>query len=180
MSPLSVPARGLSCAIHVAGPDFRVLILEKNPRPGVKLNISGTGQCNITHDGDIRTFFSRYGSHGLFLKPALLSFPNQALIRFFAERGLPVETTKEGKIFPASRSARDVCDILVQECKDRGVVLQCSEPVKQIGYTKTGFAIHTTDREFFSKNLVLATGGASYPGTDLPGTATGWRRLWVI
>ncbi|MGB8308960.1 MAG: FAD-dependent oxidoreductase, partial [Methanoregula sp.] len=55
---------GLFCAIHAAGHGVRVLLLEKNATPGVKLAISGTGQCNITHDGDIRTFFSRYGSHG--------------------------------------------------------------------------------------------------------------------
>jgi hypothetical protein len=74
---------GLFCAIHAAVPGIRVLLLEKNPQPGAKLKISGTGQCNITHDGDIRTFFSRYGTHGQFLKPALLSFTNRELIRFF-------------------------------------------------------------------------------------------------
>ncbi|MDD4482952.1 MAG: FAD-dependent oxidoreductase, partial [Methanoregula sp.] len=52
---------GLFCAIHAAASGAKVLILEKNPQPGEKLCISGTGQCNITHSGNIRDFFSRYG-----------------------------------------------------------------------------------------------------------------------
>ena len=101
---IGAPA-GLFCAIQGAGPDIRVLLLEKNLQPGVKLLISGTGQCNITHEGDIQAFFSRYGTHGKFLRPALLSCTNVELIRFFEERGLPMEATYEGKVFPVSRKA---------------------------------------------------------------------------
>ncbi|MFZ1128991.1 NAD(P)/FAD-dependent oxidoreductase, partial [Methanoregula sp.] len=84
---------GLFCAIHAAGPDTRVLLLEKNLKPGLKLRISGTGQCNVTHEGDMRAFFSRYGAHGKFLRPALLSCTNMDLMRFFEERGLSMEST---------------------------------------------------------------------------------------
>jgi hypothetical protein len=160
---------GLFCAIHAAGPGVRVILLEKNPTPGVKLMISGTGQCNITHDGDIRTFFSRYGTHGKFIRPALLSFTNQSLVRFFEERGLFMEITKEGKIFPDGRNAKDVCNILVGECRKHGVFLRCADPVKHVKHTDTGFIIRTLGQDIFSKTLVLACGGASYPATGSTG-----------
>ncbi|WP_424727907.1 NAD(P)/FAD-dependent oxidoreductase [Methanoregula sp.] len=160
---------GLFCAIHVAGPGIRVLLLEKNATPGVKLTISGTGQCNITHDGDIRTFFSRYGTHGAFIRPALLSFTNKALISFFAERGLCMEITEGGKIFPESRNAHEVCDILVNECRKRGVFVACGDPVKQVEQTDTGFIIRTSGMVYSSNNLVLACGGSSYPKTGSTG-----------
>ncbi|HNX18108.1 MAG TPA: NAD(P)/FAD-dependent oxidoreductase [Methanoregula sp.] len=160
---------GLFCAVNASVPKERVLLLEKNPRPGAKLRISGTGQCNITHDGDIHTFFSRYGSHGQFLKPALLSFPNKALIQYFEEQKLPVETTPEGKIFPVSRNAGDVCDILIRECERRGVDIRCGEPVNRAEKTGSGFIL-TTDRHTYSaKYLVIATGGASFPKTGSTG-----------
>ncbi|MGB8891609.1 MAG: NAD(P)/FAD-dependent oxidoreductase [Methanoregula sp.] len=160
---------GLFCAIHAAGHGVRVLLLEKNATPGVKLAISGTGQCNITHDGDIRTFFSRYGSHGTFLKPALLSFTNKALISFFAERGLGMDIAEGGKIFPESRDAQDVCSVLVNECRKCGVFLKCGDPVRKVERTDTGFAIRTSGQVYSSKNLVLACGGASYPKTGSTG-----------
>jgi predicted Rossmann fold flavoprotein len=160
---------GLFCAIHATGPGIRVLLLEKNPQPGMKLQISGTGQCNITHDGDIRTFFSRYGTHGQFLKPALLSFTNQALIRFFEEHHLPMEITEGSKVFPVSRKARDVCDILTQECRNRGVLLRCGEPVSRVEKTPAGFVLSTAGTTVSAKNLVITTGGASYPKTGSTG-----------
>jgi hypothetical protein len=160
---------GLFCAIHAVRPGVHVLLLEKNPRPGVKLQISGTGQCNITHDGDIRTFFSRYGAHGQFLKPALLSFTNVALIRFFEERRLEMEITEGGKVFPVSRKAMDVCDVLTRECRDRGVLLRCGEPAIQIKNTHSGFILQTAEHTYGAKNLVIAAGGASYPKTGSNG-----------
>jgi hypothetical protein len=160
---------GLFCGIHLADPKIRVLLLEKNPEPGAKLRISGTGQCNITHDGGIRTFFSRYGPHGQFLRPALLTFSNRALVRFFEERGLSFETTEGGKIFPVNRDAGEICAILVHECNRRGISILCGEPVIRVEYTNPGFVIQTNSRKIVSQNLILATGGASYPKTGSTG-----------
>ena len=94
---------GLSCAIHASADGCRVLVLEKNPVPGAKLLLSGTGQCNITHEGDIRDFFTHYGGHGKFLKPALLSFSNRDLMEFFRGRGLAMMAGENGKVFPGTR-----------------------------------------------------------------------------
>jgi predicted Rossmann fold flavoprotein len=160
---------GLFCAIHATGPGLRVLLLEKNPQPGLKLQISGTGQCNITHDGDVRTFLSRYGAHGRFLKPALLSFTNLALIRFFEEHHVPMEITEGGKVFPVSRKARDVCEVLTRECQDRGVFLRCGEPVSRTEKTPSGFTLYTAGYSCSAKVLVIAAGGASYPKTGSTG-----------
>ena len=79
---------GLFCALQAALPGHRVLLLEKNSDPGAKLLLSGSGQCNITHDGEIRDFLSHYGDHGKQVKPALFGFTNRDLIEFFRKRGL--------------------------------------------------------------------------------------------
>jgi predicted Rossmann fold flavoprotein len=160
---------GLSCAIHAAGPGCRVALFEKNPRPGAKLLLAGSGQCNLTHAGDVRDFTARYGAHGKYLKPALMAFPNTALARFFAERGLALETEENGKIFPAGRSSADVLAVLLRACDERGVVLRCDEPVLSLGRDGDGFVIATGRDSCRARTVVITTGGASYPKTGSTG-----------
>jgi len=160
---------GLFCAIHAACSKNRVLLLEKNPDPGKKLLLSGSGQCNITHHGEMRDFLARYGNHGKFLKPALFEFTNTELIRFFSERGLPMVTEDNGKVFPKTLRSDDVLTTLLVECRKRGIILHCGDVVTGISRTPDGFEITTTDRAYHSPILVIATGGASYPKSGSTG-----------
>jgi predicted Rossmann fold flavoprotein len=160
---------GLFCAVQAALPGRRVLLLEKNPNPGAKLLLSGSGQCNITHDGEIRDFLAHYGDHGKQVRPALFGFTNQDLREFFRKRGLAMITDENGKVFPKSRRSADVLALLVQECKKRGVDLHCSEPASGITRTAEGFAITTPKTTYLSPVIVIATGGVSYPGTGSTG-----------
>ncbi len=128
---------GLFCAIHAAAPGSRVLLLEKMDEPGKKLLLAGTGQCNITHAGEMRDFTSHYGDHGKWIKPALFAFTNKALLAFFEERGLPMKTEENGKVFPETRQSADVLTVLLKECKSKGVEIRCGEPVTEIT-RKTG------------------------------------------
>ncbi|MDD1686058.1 MAG: NAD(P)/FAD-dependent oxidoreductase [Methanoregula sp.] len=160
---------GLFCAIHAAAPECRVIILEKNARPGAKLLLAGSGQCNITHDGEIRDFLTHYGNHGRFLRTALMSFSNKDLVEFFYERGLGMETEKNGKIFPSTRKSDDVLEILRDECTKRGVSIRYSEPVQDLIRAGDGFRITTENGEYQARTIVLATGGASYQKTGSTG-----------
>jgi predicted Rossmann fold flavoprotein len=160
---------GLFCALHAAMPDQRILLLEKNPDPGVKLLLSGSGQCNVTHSGEIRDFISHYGDHGKQVKPALFGFTNLDLIEFFCKRGLAMIEEENGKVFPETLRAADVLALLRKECKDRGVNLHCCEPATGVIRTAEGFEITTPKTTYLSPVLVIATGGASYPKTGSTG-----------
>ena len=160
---------GLFCAMHAMQPGQRILLLEKNSHPGAKLLLSGSGQCNITHSGDIRDFLSRYGDHKKQVRPALFGFTNLDLIEFFRKRGLAMITEENGKVFPETRRSADVLDVLEKECKEQGVVLRCSEAVIEVNRTKSGFEITTPESRYCSPVLVIATGGASYPKTGSTG-----------
>jgi hypothetical protein len=160
---------GLFCAIHSAAPGIRVLLLEKMDETGKKLLLSGTGQCNITHNGEMRDFLTHYGDHGKLLKPALFSFTNKALISFFQERGLSTMTEENGKVFPETRQSGDVLAVLLNECKTRGVEIRCGEPVTAITRQSEGFEIVTPNATYRSTITVITTGGASYPKTGSTG-----------
>jgi hypothetical protein len=160
---------GLFCALHAALPGQGTLLLEKNPDPGVKLLLSGSGQCNITHSGEIRDFLSHYGDHGKQVKPALFGFTNRDLIGFFRERGLAMKEGETGKVFPETHRSVDVLDLLIRECKEQGVNLHCGEPVTGVTRTAAGFEITTLKTTYLSPVIVIATGGASYPKTGSTG-----------
>ena len=147
----------------------KILVLEKKETPGHKLLISGSGHCNITHDGDIQAFFNHFGDHGRFLRPALLGFTNLDLVSYFGGKGLGMIREKGGKIFPETLRARDVLNILIEECRDKEVRIDCGQEVRSIAKTENGFRIMCNGHDYFSRMLVIATGGCSYPGTGSTG-----------
>lgn len=160
---------GLFCAINSMQNGKKILILEKKNSPGHKLLISGTGQCNITHDGDIQDFLDHYGDHGRFLRPALLGFTNRDLISFFKGLGLGIVQEKGDKIFPETMRARDVLNILIEQCREKGVVIKCNQAVKSIARNEDGFLVGCKGGSYRSKLLAIATGGCSYPATGSSG-----------
>jgi predicted Rossmann fold flavoprotein len=160
---------GLFCALRAAGSGRKILIVEKKPQPGRKLLLSGLGQCNITHDEDIGSFLSHYGDNGRFLKPALMNFQNRDLIAFFTERGLPLMTEPGGKVFPLSRKASEILDILVKEYTAAQVEIRCGDPVLEVSAGDDGFSIRTELRTYRADQLAIATGGITYPATGSTG-----------
>jgi predicted Rossmann fold flavoprotein len=160
---------GLFCAIESAGENRKVILLEKNPHPGKKLLITGSGQCNLTHEGEVSAFMSHYGDHGTFLRSALMQCTNRDLVRFFEDQGLKMSSEPGGKIFPRSRQAADVLAILLASCHKRGVDIRCREVVSDITSGDGKFLINTSSAPIAADYLVLATGGASYPATGSTG-----------
>jgi predicted Rossmann fold flavoprotein len=165
---------GLFCALRAAGNGRKILLLEKNPSAGRKLLLSGSGQCNITHDGDILSFLSHYGDNGRFIKPALLNFQNRDLLSFLSERELPVVTESGGKVFPVSRKASSILDILVRECSAAKVEIRCGDPALNVSSREGGFLIRTGRETYRSGRVAIATGGITYPLTGSTGDGLGF------
>lgn len=159
---------GLFCAANLRG--CRVLLLEKMKLPGRKLLLAGSGQCNITHAGNIRDFASHYGGNGTFLKSVLAGFSNADTIAFFEKRGVSCITTETGKIFPASLSADDILDALLDACDEVGTDIRCEEAVESVRSIQNGFEVKTLFNTYLAENLVIATGGKSYPKTGSTGS----------
>lgn len=152
---------GLFCAANLGL--ARILVLEKMILPGRKLLIAGSGQCNITHAGDVKSFVSRYGDHGTFLRPALMAFPNTAVWQFFTGRGVDLVEKESGKVFPASFSADDILDALLDACDEVGVEILSYTPVQSVSCEDGVYAVETVHDVVYARVLVVATGGVSYP-----------------
>lgn len=187
---------GLSAAISAAetaraqGIPTNVVIFEKNPEPGRKLLLTGSGQCNLTNHGsesgfgDPEQFLSHYGSReqSRFLRTAFYSFTSIETMDFFSDMGVSITVKDDGKVFPASLRASDVLEALIHRCKISGIQISYSSPVKKIVQHRNGFSLQTSqpklpsqskkkegvEKMFFQK-VILAAGGSTYPFTGSSG-----------
>jgi predicted Rossmann fold flavoprotein len=170
-----------------------IVVFEKGPRPGRKLLASGSGRCNLTHEGTVADFLGRYGggerppgpvaadgsrspgSAGRFLRKALYDFDNVALRTWLADRGLATEADANGKVFPGSGRAMDVLSLLVREVEAAGAVISVSNGVKQLARSDdgTGFELTTVLGVRRARAVILAAGGHSYPALGSDGDS--WR-----
>src|SRR6202521_6427934 len=90
-------AAGLMAAIRAAELGRRVLLLEKNRKPGVKILMSGGTRCNITHATDNRGIVEAYGPSGRFLHSSLAALSVEETIAFFEAEGVPTKVEETGK-----------------------------------------------------------------------------------
>src|SRR5438093_9652495 len=84
-------AAGLMAALRAAERGKRVLLLEKNRKPGVKILMSGGTRCNITQATDNRGIVAAYGPPGRFLHSALAAFSVEDTVAFFTAEGVPTK-----------------------------------------------------------------------------------------
>src|SRR3954452_3212926 len=99
---LGAGAAGLVAALRSAELGRRVLLLEKNRRPGVKILMSGGTRCNLTHATDNRGIVEAYGPPGRFLHSALAALSIEDTLAFFEAEGVATRTEETGKVFPVS------------------------------------------------------------------------------
>ncbi len=188
---LGAGAAGLCSAIRASELGLRVLLLEKNRRPGVKILMSGGTRCNITNARGlrdlrvvsgpidpafdpkncrgIRSIQQAFGDGGRFLGPALRSFGVEETVDLFESEGVRTKVEGNGKIFPVSDRATDVLDALLRRLKRSGAELRTDCPALGVEPVENGFEVSTPSGPIRGRRLVLAVGGQSYPGCGTTG-----------
>ena len=163
-------ASGMMAAGRAAEMGARVLLLEKMPRIGLKLGITGKGRCNLTNQGDINAFLDSYSPDSRFLRNCLARFFNQDLMNFFEQRMVPLVVERGGRVFPKSNKAGDIVSALLEFMKDNKVSLIKGQAVKEIVvHSGRVEGVETQNGAFKARAVILATGGASYPKTGSTG-----------
>ena len=160
---------GLFSAIQCASCGLSVALLEKNISFGKKLLISGSGKCNLTQVGEIEAFIHHYGTSSNFVKPCLYAFSNDSLRKFLHKNKLSTVSLENGKVFPQSMKAIDVLNVFENVCRQKGVDLLTKMDVKRISTNEGIFETLTECSTFYSKYVVISTGGVSYPQTGSTG-----------
>lgn len=169
-------AAGIFAARRAAELGAPVLLLEKTPRVGTKILISGGGKCNITHDGPLEDVLRAFRpAEARFIRPACYRWTNRQVVEFLERRGLKVYTRPDGRIFPVDRTAKDVVAILRRSLQEVGVKLRLETPVLGICADDSGTqAVQVRNETIATRHVVLAVGGSSYPNSGTTGDGWTW------
>jgi predicted Rossmann fold flavoprotein len=167
---------GMMAAGFAAKNGKKVLILEKNADMGEKLKITGGGRCNITnYELDNRKLLSYYGDSAPFLYSPFSQFSVKDTFTFFEKRKLPLVTQARNRVFPKTEKAYDVYKVMKEFVKNEGVTVKFQSPVKDL-QIKSGkiSAVDTQKFRYTADNIILSTGGVSYPETGSTGDGFKW------
>jgi predicted Rossmann fold flavoprotein len=160
---------GIFASIYAAKRKLKVALIEKKNNVGKKILVSGSGKCNLSHQGEINYFLNRYGDNGKFLKNALYKYKPEDLINFIESKGLKMETLENGKIFPETMKSTDILNLLTIEMKKLKVETFKNSGVLSIVKENDLFKVVTEKETFTGKNILISTGGKSYPTTGSEG-----------
>ena len=162
---------GMMAAIKAAENGAAVLVLEKMKQPGKKMLITGKGRCNITNTAEIPELIKNIPGNGKFLNSCIRAFDNADVQYFFNELDVPTKVERGGRVFPVSDRAADAVNAMVVRLHELGVKLRVESRVSDIIVENDrAVGVKTDSGKIFSGDVViLATGGASYPGTGSTG-----------
>ncbi len=178
-------ASGLMLAAQCDLNGKKGLILEGGSSPGSKLLMSGGGRCNITHGGPVKDFVYAYGNEGQTLRRCLYRHNNLELARWLIghgieladENGDPVDASygpdgidSAGRVFPASGKARDVLETFLEEASWNGWQIETGAKVSGLRKDDSWKITLINGYELYSRNVVAASGGITYPETGSDGS----------
>jgi hypothetical protein len=169
---------GLVAAERAASLGAHVLLLERTPRLGTKLLVSGGGKCNITHAGEIEELLTAFRPHERrFLKPSFYRFSNRDILHLLEDEGVPSFTRPDGRVFPASGRARDIVGAFARRMKRVGVDIRLRTPADGLLLSEGSVSgVQIGPVQHRASLVILATGGASYSKTGTTGDGYRWLR----
>lgn len=160
---------GMMAAASAAAAGVQAVIYEQNNILGKKLRITGKGRCNVTNNCTVEEFFSEVTKNHKFLYSAVNRFTPSDTISFFESLGVPLKTERGRRVFPVSDKASDIANALETHIKKNGTEIR-REKVLSVEKTENTVVGLTTASGFASfSEIIIATGGVSYPGCGSTG-----------
>ncbi|MBI5739197.1 MAG: NAD(P)/FAD-dependent oxidoreductase [Nitrospirae bacterium] len=169
---------GMMATVRASECGARVVLLEKNHVPGVKLLMTGKERCNITNaETDVQKFAARFGKNGKFLLSVLSRFGVRETIDFFHRNKLKTRVESDGRVFPESDRARDVQALFLRLMRENNVALLTDSRINNITRREDTIEKIILDTgEVSANNYLISTGGLSYPGTGSSGDGYNWAK----
>ncbi len=164
-------AAGLMAAGTAAERGLSVTLIERNEKLARKVGITGKGRCNVTNSCPLlNELIANVPVNGRFLYGAFSRFGTDDTIDFFENQGVPLKIERGNRVFPVSDKALDIVDALNRFITKNGVKRKQGR-VKELIIEDGALKGCRTDdgREFFAPNVLVATGGMSYPQTGSTG-----------
>lgn len=157
-------ASGLVAAITAAEAGASVIAFESGLECGRTILATGNGRCNFAN---VDLSASHYNCPE-FVAEAMGEHPLDDILSFFGDCGL-AWCEEEGRLYPASRVAASVRNVLLERCEDAGV--RCAPARRVTRLARHGRRLLVCYEEGFSGNdtrtisagaVIAATGGATH------------------
>lgn len=152
-------AAGMMAALSAARllPEGKVVLLEKNPGLGRKLNATGNGRCNFSNR---YCRWQDYGGKDPSLVRSAFEHLNPAeTTALFEELGILSREESDGRLYPYSEQATSVTEALHEELKAKGVSLRLGTEVISVSKQQNRFHIESGEGFIEADVLIIATGG---------------------
>jgi predicted Rossmann fold flavoprotein len=163
-------AAGFFCAVTAArlNPELKVILVEKSGKLLSKVKVSGGGRCNVTHACfSIPDMIKKYPRGSNFVKKTFHQFFTTDTIQWFSERGVPLKTEDDGRMFPESNNSQSIIDCLLKEAEKYHVEIRLHHEIRSIENVAAGlFTIRFNNGLVMDANFIcLASGG--YPKSSM-------------
>lgn len=163
-------AAGLFCAIEAAKRGRKTLVLDNGKRIGRKILMSGGGRCNFTNMYASPANYLSNNPH--FCKSALSRYTQWDFIALVQQYGIAYHEKTLGQLF-CDDSAKDIVDMLQQECDKAGVSIALQQDIQNISFAEGVYTVATPQLNRSCQSVVIACGGLSLP--NLGATSFGFQ-----
>ena len=163
-------------ALAAAEGGAQVTLLERNPKLGRKLYITGKGRCNVTNDCTVPELLQNVPGNSRFLTSAATRFPPAQVKAFFEGLGVPLKTERGNRVFPLSDQAADIIDALLRALRKAGVDIVQDRAAGLVWEDGALTGVKGEKGTYPCQAAVIATGGLSYPLTGSTGDGYGFAR----
>lgn len=163
-------AAGMMAAYAAAMCGNEVSLYEKNEKLGKKVYITGKGRCNVTNACETQDLLGNIVTNPKFMYSPIYTFDNNMVQSFMEEWGCPLKTERGNRVFPQSDKSYDVINALIRAMRENKVDINLDSHVSGI-LTENGHVtgVRVNGRDIECDNVILATGGYSYPSTGSTG-----------
>jgi len=198
-------AAGMFAAAVAAERGVKCVLVERKARLGSKVLMTANGRCNFTKDISPDEFLRDVATGGneaaaKFVAAAVRACPPRAVMRGFESLHVPLRRMADGRMFPADGKAATIVHAFGDLLRDEEVPILTNCPVKEIvrEVEKRGgggqwnvsnpsdhrdsppsslaFLVRTANFDIVAENVLLATGGVSYPKTGSVGDGQNFAR----
>lgn len=169
-------AAGMFAAAVAAERGIKCVLIERKARLGSKVLMTANGRCNFTKDISSDQFLKDVGSCAPFVRRAIEECPPRKIISGFKSLNVPLRRMADGRMFPADGKAATIVHAFGDLLRDSEVPILTNCAVKGVEKLKSRaaaedgrFVVRTQNFDIAAENVLLATGGVSYPKTGSVG-----------
>ena len=183
-------AAGMFAATVAAERGVKCVLIERKARLGSKVLMTANGRCNFTKDIAADQFLRDVGECAPFVRRAIEECPPRRIIAGFNSLKVPLRRMADGRMFPADGKAATIVHAFGDLLRDQEVpiIVNCAAKAIRRGNDSVAgvggrgksaaprFMIETAHFDLAAENVLIATGGASYPKTGSVGDGQNFAR----